>query len=82
MVRICRSGAESGKVWNWNWKGLELEGLGFNLCVALSHIVMSLISEGQDQRLEIGDDFIDEDKSQIRMTRGFQVVEQEEDLSD
>ena len=49
----CRSGAESGKV--RNWKGSESEGLGFNLCVALSCIVMSLILEAGDQRSEVGD---------------------------
>ena len=27
----------------WNQNGLESEGLGFNLCVALPHIVVSLI---------------------------------------
>ena len=27
----------------WNWNGSESEGLGFNLYVALLHIVVSLI---------------------------------------
>ena len=37
-----------------DWNGSESEGLGFNLCVALSHIVMSLILE-DGVGLEIGD---------------------------
>ena len=65
--------------------GLELEGLGFNLCVAPPRVVVSLIlgDEGwvRDRRSEVGDDFIMEDKSQTRMTRRrFQVMDQEEDL--
>ena len=40
----------------------ELEGLGFNLCVVLPRVVVSLISKGKGrvggQRLEIGDDFV------------------------
>ena len=40
------------------WSGSESEGLGFNLCVAVPHTVMSLISrdKGQvgDRRSEIG----------------------------
>ena len=44
------------------WDGLELEGLGFNLCVALPHVVVSLISKDKgrvrDRRLEVGDDFV------------------------
>ena len=47
-----------------------------------SYVVVSLILEGRDQRSEIRDDFINEDKSRTRMIRSFQVVEQEEDLSD
>ena len=47
--------------------GSELEGLGFNLCVALPRIVVSLISEDRDrvggQRSEIGDDFVVRQKS-------------------
>ena len=39
-----------------------MEGLGFNLCVALSRVVVSLISEDRDgvggRRSEIGDDFV------------------------
>ena len=39
---------------------MESEGLGFNLCVAPSHVVVSLISEGKgrigDRRF--GDDFV------------------------
>ena len=67
------------------WNGSESEGLGFNLCVAPPHIVMSLIlgDKGwvRDWRLEVGDDFVVKDKSQTRTTRRrFQVVEQEEDL--
>ena len=70
---------------DWIW--LESEGLGFNLCVVLPRIVVSLTSEdkGQvrDRRSEVGDDFIVKDKSQTRTTRRrFQVVEQEEDLRD
>ena len=38
----------------WNWNGSESEGLGFNLCVALSRIIMSLILE-DGVGLEIGD---------------------------
>ena len=38
------------------WNGSESEGLGFNLCVALPHVVVSLIlaDKGQvrDRRLE------------------------------
>ena len=65
--------------------GWRLEGLGFNLCVALPHVVMSLIlgDKGwvRDQRSEVRDDFVIKDKSQTRMTRRrFQVIEQEEDL--
>ena len=44
------------------WDGLELEGLGFNLCVAPPRIVVSLISRDKswvgDRRLEVGDDFV------------------------
>ena len=51
----------------WNQKGSELERLGFNLCVVLPHVVVSLISEGNDrvggQRSEIGDDFVERQKS-------------------
>ena len=40
----------------WNRNGLELEGLGFNLCVAPPHVVVSLIlgEKGQVGGLEIG----------------------------
>ena len=38
--------------------------------------------QGQIGDLEVRDDFIDEDRSQTRTTRRFQVVEQDEDLSD
>ena len=45
-----------------NWNGSELEGLGFNLCVAPPHIIMSLISRDRsrvrDRRSEVGDDFV------------------------
>ena len=34
-------------------KGSELEGLGFNLCVAPSHIIVSLISEIRDRRVGV-----------------------------
>ena len=62
-----------------------MEGLGFNLCVALSRVVVSLISEGEgrvgDRRFR--DDFVVKDRSQTEMTRReIQVVEQEEDLRD
>ena len=44
------------------WNVSESEGLGFNLCVAPSRIVVSLISKdkGQvrDRRSEVRDDFI------------------------
>ena len=66
-----------------DWVGLELEGLGFNLCVAPPCIVVSPISEdgGQIRDWRFGDDFIVKDKSQTRMMRRrIQVVEQEEDL--
>ena len=71
----------------WNGNGSELEGLGFNLCVALPRIIMSLISgdKGQvgDQRSEVRDDFVVKDKIQTRtMRRRFQVVEQEESLKE
>ena len=36
-----------------DWKGLELEGLGFNLCVAPPHVVVSLISEIGDWRVGV-----------------------------
>ena len=62
------------------WNGLELEGLGFNLCVSPPRVVVSLILGNKGQ---VGDDFIVKDKSWTRMTRRrFQVVEQEEDLRD
>ena len=42
--------------------GSESEGLGFNLCVAPSRVVVSLISKDRgrigDRRLEVGDDFV------------------------
>ena len=42
--------------------GSKSEGLGFNLCVAPPHVVVSLISrdKGQvgDQRSEVGGDFV------------------------
>ena len=34
-------------------KSLELEGLGFNLCVAPPHIVVSLILEIRDRRVGV-----------------------------
>ena len=41
---------------------MELEGLGFNLCVVPPRVVVSLISEDRDgvggRRSEIGDDFV------------------------
>ena len=64
---------KSGKV--QNWKGSELEGLGFNLCVAPSLDIMSLISEIGGQRVRV--DLVGVDISQMRMTRRFQVIEQE-----
>ena len=48
----CDSPEWSPDVWNRN--GSESEGLGFNLCVALSHVVVSLISE-DGVGSEIGD---------------------------
>ena len=61
----------------WNRNGSELKGLGFNLCVAPSCIVVSLILEGEgcigDQRF--GDDFIVKDRSQTKMTRREIVLE-------
>ena len=62
---------------------MELEGLGFNLCVAPPHVVVSLISEDEgwigDWRF--GDDFVVKDRSQTKVTgREIQVVEQEEDF--
>ena len=42
--------------------GSESEGLGFNLCVAPSRVVVSLISKDRgrigDRRLEVRDDFV------------------------
>ena len=42
--------------------GSELEGLGFNLCVAPPHVVVSLISRDRswvrDQRSEVRGDFV------------------------
>ena len=42
--------------------GSELEGLGFNLCVAPPHTIVSLILKVKgwvgDQRSEVGDDFV------------------------
>ena len=67
-------------------RGSESEGLSFNLGVALSCIIVSLILEDEDwirdQGLEVRDDFIDADRSQTRTTMRFQVIEQDEDLSD
>ena len=69
--------------------GSESEGLGFNLCVAPSRVIVSLILKDRgriggrigDRRLEVGDDFI----VMTRVGQGQQgkfskVVEQEEDL--
>ena len=64
---------------------MESEGLGFNLCVVLSRVVVSLISddEGQIGDQRFGDDFIVKDRSQTKVTRKeIQVVEQEGDLRD
>ena len=36
-----------------DWKGSELEGLGFNLCVVPSCIIVSLISEIGDQKVRV-----------------------------
>ena len=45
-----------------DWDGSELEGLGFNLCVVLPCVVVSLISRdrGQvgDRESEAGGDFV------------------------
>ena len=47
---------------------MELEGLGFNLCVALPCVVVSLILEDKG-RIGVRDGFIVKDKSRTRMTR-------------
>ena len=59
--------------------GSESEGLGFNLCVAPSHVVVSLISKDRGQ---IGDDFVVMTRvGQGRQGKFFpKIVEQEEDL--
>ena len=48
-------------------KGLELEGLGFNLCVVPPPVIVSLILETRIRSeigdSEVGDDFVDEDRS-------------------
>ena len=66
------------------WNGLELEGLGFNLCVAPPRVVMSLILKDKDQvrdrRSEVRDDFVVRTKLDKDNKERFQVVEQEEDL--
>ena len=60
-----------------NQNGSELEGLGFNLCVASSRVIVSLILEDRNR---VRDDFVVKDKSWTRTTRRkIQVIEQEED---
>ena len=64
---------------------MESEGLGFNLCVVPSRVVVSLILE-DGVGSEIGDsEMTSLSKTEVRqrMTRReIQVVEQEEDLRD
>ena len=51
--------------------GSESEGLGFNLCVALPCVVVSLILKDKgrvgDRRSEVGDDFVI--KTKVRQGR-------------
>ena len=65
--------------------GSESEGLGFNLCVAPSRVIVSLISKDRGQigdwRSEVGDDFVVMTRvGQGRQGKFSKVVEQEEDL--
>ena len=53
MVRVCKSRVESGVCPEIDWKGSELEGLGFNLYVVSPRVVMSLILEIRDQRVRV-----------------------------
>ena len=82
MVEL-RSPEGSPDVWNRN--GSESEGLGFNLCVAPSRVILSLILKDrgriEDWRSEVGDDFIIMTRvGQGRQGKFSKVVEQEEDL--
>ena len=45
-----------------------MEELGFNLCIALSCVIVSLISEdgGQIGDQRFGDDFVNKDRSQTK----------------
>ena len=77
--QMWRSGVKSG------CNGSESEGLGFNLCVAPSCVIVSLISEDR-----VGSEIGDSEMTSLlrtevrqRVTRKeIQVVEQEEDLRD
>ena len=64
--------------------GSESKGLGFNLCVVPSRVVVSLISKDRDWigdwRLGVGGDFVVMTRvGQGRQGRFSKVVEQEED---
>ena len=60
IICVVPSDVPSPDVRNRN--GSESEGLGFNLCVAPSRVVVSLISKDRgrvgDRRSEVGDDLL------------------------
>ena len=53
------------------------------MCCAVSHHrVPNFRRQGRIGDWRFGDDFVDNDRSQTRMMRRIQVIEQEEDLRD
>ena len=74
---VCRSRVKSGCP-ELEWVGVVGTRLQLMCCAILRHLSLILEDGGQ-----IGDDFVNKDKSQTRMMRKrIQVVEQEEDLRD